>query len=166
MFFTVFGGAWLALWAHFAWTDPDVVYAIVAALAAALFAYVYRVYAANRPALLDLAGTAEEKRRSRLFHFINAGQWVVILVAGNVLANTGHGDLVVPAAMFVIGAHFIPLARLFRYAPHYLTGTALMAVAVMCPFVHPASDVGPIGYAAAGAILWASAARAVSRTRA
>lgn len=165
MFFAAFGGAWLALWAHFAFSVPLVAYGLVALLTASLFTHVYRVYAANQPALLAESGSPKEARKSRLFHMVNGGQWVVVLIVGNVLANVGRHDLVVPAAMFIIGAHFIPLARLFSYRPHLVTGAALMAVAVLCPFLQPWSGLGPIGYFAAGAILWASAVWAVRPSR-
>jgi hypothetical protein len=61
----------------------------------------------------------------------------------------------------VVGLHFLPLARLFRYRPHLLTGLALIALAILAPLAtgRPDNAWGPLG---AGLILWASAAWALS----
>jgi hypothetical protein len=85
------------------------------------------------------------------------GQWLVILVAGNVLANTGLGAWVLPMAMAVIGIHFFPLARLFRTPSRYVTGATLIAVAVAYPFIAVQGPADPIGCLLAGVVLWASA---------
>jgi hypothetical protein len=162
MFFTAFGGAWIALWAGSASGASLAVYVIVALITLVLFIHVYRIYALNQAALHAEQVGPEEARRSRLFHVVNAGQWLLILVLGNVLANLGRSDLVVPAAMLIIGAHFIPLGRIFDYKPHFVTGAALMATALLCPVLHSWSTVGPVGYLIAGAILWTSALWAVS----
>jgi hypothetical protein len=161
MFFTVFGGVWFALWARFTFAAPMPAYVPVALVTLGLLACVYRVYAVNQPALDAEKTSPAGARQSRLFHIVNAGQWVLILVVGNVLANLGRSDLVVPAAMFIIGAHFLPLARIFSYAPHFITGAALMVIALLCPRLNSWGGLGPLGYFAAGAILWASAVWAV-----
>jgi len=156
MFFTVFGGAWCALWVAYSFAHPVPVYFAVFVLTLALLVHVLSVFKAHKAALAQDAGSPEEARRARRFNIINGGQWAVIAVLGNALARAGHGDLVVPMAMFVIGLHFLPLARLYGYRPHYVTGAALMLVAVLSPVL------GAIGYLLAGLILWASAGWAVS----
>jgi hypothetical protein len=37
--------------------------------------------------------------------------------------------------MFIVGLHFFPLAKLFRHKAHYITGAALVALAVGYPFM-------------------------------
>ncbi|TFW03158.1 hypothetical protein E4K72_12845 [Oxalobacteraceae bacterium OM1] len=165
MFFTVFGGAWIALWISRTLSAPMMAYVPLALVTLALFAWVYRVYALNRPALHAEPRSPEDARRSKLFGMVNGGQWVLIFILANVLTNLGHPDLVVPAAMFVIGAHFIPLALLFGYRPHFVTGAALMAVALLSPLLHAGSTAGPIGYLMAGLILWTSAFWSISSPR-
>ena len=98
-----------------------------------------------------------KKKVSRLFSIINAGQWVVILIVGNVLANVGLSAWVIPAAMFIIGLHFLPLARLYSNPRHYVTGGALMLLAVAYPVLVPGGPSNPIGCLGAGLVLWASA---------
>ncbi|MDY0746679.1 hypothetical protein SNE35_19355 [Paucibacter sp. R3-3] len=165
MFFTVFGGAWIALWARFTLDAPLAAYALVALLTGGLLTYVYRVYTFNRPALLAEPASPADARRSRLFHLVNAGQWVLIVIVSNVLVNLGHPEWAIPAAMFVIGAHFIPLARLFSYAPHFVTAAALTVVALLSPALQAWSGAGPIGDLIAGLILWVSALYAVAWSR-
>jgi hypothetical protein len=61
-------------------------------------------------------------------------------------------------------AAYVPVARIFSYAPHVIAGTALMIVALLCPILNSWGGLGPVGYFAAGAILWAIAVYAVSRS--
>ena len=119
----------------------------------------YRRFMENQPALALEPKTPTTERRDRWFHIINAGQWVVILVVGNVLANSGRGVWVIPAAMFVVGLHFIPLAGLFQNPPHYITGGALMLLSAIYPGLLGPTNAG--GALCAGLILWASALWAV-----
>jgi hypothetical protein len=100
-------------------------------------------------------------RRSRNFHIVNAGHWLLILIVGNVLANLGYGDWVIPAAIFIVGLHFLPLARNFDNPPHHVTGAALMLLAVVYPLVAAGGPRNTIGCLGAGLVLWASAACAL-----
>jgi hypothetical protein len=165
MFFFGFGGAWLALWAYGEYGLQPAVLSLIAACTLALFARAWLVHRSNAPALLDIANTPEERRKRKLFNYINVAQWALILVIGNVLSNIGLRDFVLPAAMLVIGLHFLPLARLFAYPPHFVTGAALMALAIAYPLLAPSgprSGLGPLG---AGLILWCSAAWAIRLER-
>jgi hypothetical protein len=162
MFFAVFGGLWLGLWAHTEYPDSLVSLLGVAGLAALLLVAAYRVYRAHAQGLKALAQAPEGRRRARMFNLVNAAQWSVIGVAALVLSQTGHATLILPAAILIIGLHFVPLARLFAYPPHYLTGAAMMVLACVYPLLAPEgpdSDVGALG---AGLILWLSALWAIS----
>jgi hypothetical protein len=111
---------------------------------------------------LETEKDSPQKRRvGRLFNLINAIQWVVILVGGNVLANIGLREWVIPFAIFVIGLHFIPLARIFANPPHYATAAALIMVALAYPWLLPGGPNSPIGCLGTGLILWASAMWAI-----
>jgi hypothetical protein len=161
MFFFAFGGAWLCLWAFSSLASPWPAAIVVAIATVALLALAHRVYRAHAAAG-QTAETPEAKRRSRLFNIVNAAQWVLILVVGNVLANMGLSDWILPAVIFIVGLHFLPLARIFANPPHYLTGCALMLLAVVYPLLSPNGANSPVGCLGAGLILWASAAWAVS----
>lgn len=66
----------------------------------------------------------------------------------------------------VLGLHFIPLAWLFANWPHYVTGAALLVLAVVYPQAASLGPLDPVGFFGTGAILWASAAWATRRFQA
>lgn len=165
MFFCVFGGAWLALWAHGAFAAPLVAYALIGVATLVFFSIVLGVYRAHAPALKAEPESQAKRRRSRGFHLVNAGQWLLIVVVANVLANIGLVPWIIPAVIFIIGAHFLPLAKLFEDPPHYVTGLAMMLLATVYPWMAAAGACSPTGCLGAGIILWSSAAWAITRTR-
>jgi hypothetical protein len=162
-FFALFGGAWLALWNYRAAPTRFWVYGLIAAGAVAILAAArarYRRYAA---AATELAETPVQQRRQRWFHIVNAGQWVMILIVGNVLANLGLGSWVIPAVILIVGLHFLPLAWLFSNTVLYATAAAFIALAGVYPFVAPGGPADPVGCLGAGLILWFSAVLGLAR---
>lgn len=162
MFFSVFGGMWLVLWTHRAYADRAAILAGVIAAAAAVLAIACLRYRRFRSTALATARSPEKKKADRIFHLVNAGQWIAIVVIGNVLANTGRPDWVIPAAIGIVGLHFLPLAKLFSNPAHYVTGAALLLLALAYPRLAPAGPADPVGCFGAGVILLASALWAVS----
>jgi hypothetical protein len=159
LFFIAFGAAWLALWAYAEFKPPWLEFAAIALGAVALSWHALGVYRDNKPALAALQGTPQEKRRSRWFNIINAGQWLVVFALASVLNRAGLGQFILPMVIAVVGLHLLPLARLFGYAPHYVTGTLLTVwPLVYTATVGPGSSLGPLG---AGIVLWCSAAWAL-----
>ncbi len=90
----------------------------------------------------------------RQFRAINALQWIVAAVAVVVLHRLGLAVWTVPALMLIVGLHSLPLARVFHYRPHGLTGAVLIATALVYPLVSPAGPAAPSGSAVAGTTLW------------
>lgn len=161
MFFSVFGGAWLALWLYRGiglFSSPLIV---VVAGTLGILALAVRQYKQNQAAHAAEADTPEKKKADRLFSIVNITQWVVILVVGNVLANIGMGNWVIPAAILIVGLHFLPLAKAFGNPALRLTGAALILIAVTYPFMAPTGPASPVGCLGAGLVLWGSALRAV-----
>jgi hypothetical protein len=162
-FFAIFGGAWLALWNYRAAPARFWVYGLIAAGAVAILAAArarYRRYAA---AAAELAETPVQQRRQRWFHIINVGQWILILIVGNVLANLGLGAWVIPAAILIVGLHFLPLAWLFSNPVLYATAAGFIALAGVYPFVAPGGPADPVGSLGAGLLLWLSAVVGLTR---
>ena len=162
MFFAVFGGMWLGLWAHSEFPESAGSLLVIAVVTAALLAAAYRAYKANALALKAIAQTPESLRKSRMFNLVNAGQWVVIVVVALVLFQIGYAKWILPAVVLIVGLHFLPLARLFAYQPHYLTGAALVLLACVYPFAAPEGPQSAVGALGAGLILWLSAVWAIS----
>jgi hypothetical protein len=162
MFYFAFGGAWLEYYGfQIAGKSPVVIVAIALVTAALLFA-AYRRYQQHRPALAAVVPSPEQKRADRVFNIVNAGQWVVILVAGNVLVNLGLSSWVIPCVILIVGLHFLPLGYVFANPPHYITGAALIVLSVAYPFLATQGPASPTGCLGAGLILWVSALWAVT----
>jgi hypothetical protein len=159
MFFSIFGGAWLTLWAYSEFRPPWLPIAAIAIATAMLFGWAWRTYQLNKPALAALEGTPQQRHKSKWFNIINAAQWSAIFVLANVLSHRGLDRYIIPMIIGMVGVHFIPLARLFSYRPHYLTGVLLVAWPLAYVALRgPGSSAGPLG---AGIVLWCSAAWAI-----
>lgn len=162
MFFSVFGGMWLAGWAYNSHASTFA-FILNAAIALTLLGTAVSIYRHHAAALKAEPETPQRRRAMRIFHIVNAGQWIVMFILGNVLANLGLAMWTIPMIVFVVGLHFLPIAHVFRHPVHYVTGAALCAFATIYPLVAPAGPVDPVGFMGAGLILWASAAWAMKR---
>ncbi|MGH8444014.1 MAG: hypothetical protein ACREVL_02050 [Solimonas sp.] len=161
MFFAAFGTAWLLLGAFRGLARWSLAVLPIAIAGAVLLSFAYKRYARYRRSMEVLEGTPEKRRIGRLFNFINAAQWVAIFIVANVLANIGLADWGIPAAIIIIGLHFLPLARLFENPGHYVTGAALVLIGAAYALLKPIDPVDALGCAGAGLVLWASALRAL-----
>ena len=162
MFFAGFGTAWLCWGDMILRGGGNWTLGLVLAAGLGLAIAAVRQFAANRSALAGRVSTPQARRAARIFHWVNGGQWVLIVVLANVLNNTGLDAWMVPMIIAVVGLHFLPLAAVMRYRPHYVSGLALLLLAVVFPFIAnggPRSGVGPVGV---GLILWASAVFALT----
>ncbi len=93
----------------------------------------------------------------RTFNRVNAVQWIVVAVVAFALARL-HLDAYIPSAITaIVGLHMFPLARLFRYPPHYATGAILVAWAAASAVLVPVEQLQGIAALGTGAILWFSA---------
>jgi len=127
MFFSVFGTAWLIWWCLE--TYGASFRALAAIIAGGGFLFFLSLWMRLRRVSDEGSRSAEHIGTRRKLVAINVIQWVAI----------------------------VPLAVIFQYRVHYITGLALIMLAVVYPFVAvggPASAVGPLG---AGLILWLSA---------
>ena len=156
MFLSGFGTVWMVWWCLERVGVAVPLLLLIVLVGGLLLTLAIRQYRANRAALAAEAGTPESKRMQRAFNLVNNGQWIAITVAALVLANTGHAAWIRVAIIFVVGAHFLPLAAVYRYRWHYLTGAVLMLVAAVYPLATPQGPLNPIGLLLTGLTLWAS----------
>lgn len=161
MFFSVFGAAWLVLWSNRTFGLHFPVLGLVATGSLVLFGCSLMRYRENREALAVEAELPHSRRAGRIFNMVNAAQWILIFVMINVLTNIGRAAWIMPAVMGIIGLHFLPLAHVFSYRPHYVAGCALMLLAGLYPLLAAGGPADPIGCLGAGLILWSSAAWAL-----
>jgi hypothetical protein len=157
MFFSLFGGVWIAIWAVQSFGVRLELCLPIALIALGIFALAWRRFQENKQAHAEEANTPEKQKADRVFNIVNAGQWVLVLLAINILKNTGHASWTMPAIVGIVGAHFLPLAHVFKYAPHYLTGVVIMLWGFGYAFLTPAGLNSPIVFLGTGLILWVSA---------
>ena len=155
MFFSVFGTAWLIWWCLE--TYGASFRELAAILAGGGFLFFLSLWMRLRRVSDEGSRSAEHIGTRRKLVAINVIQWVAIVITVNTLANSDHRVWLAAAIIVIVGLHFLPLALIFQYRVHYITGLALILLGVVYPFVAvggPASAVGPLG---AGIILWLSA---------
>jgi hypothetical protein len=157
MFFAIFGAIWMAIWSQRAFGLRWAILAPIAVGALAIFAFAWRQYERNKSAHAAQANSPQQKKAGRIFKIVNITQWGAILIVGNVLANVGLTDWVLPSAMLIVGIHFFPLAKAFGNTQLNYAGGAMVLLAIGYPFVVAGGAANPVGCLAAGLILWVSA---------
>jgi hypothetical protein len=119
------GGAWMVAALH---TLPHVWLFAWDLLPASLLVVwgVSLIRASNRMRESEPAPTAAELAAEsavgKRFAWIFGGEGVAIFIAVNVLANIGKSAFLLPTIGVIVGLHFLPLARLFRYSLYYWSG--------------------------------------------
>jgi hypothetical protein len=110
-----------------------------------------------RSAPVRLSHMVDYSRLNRRFRLVNILQWVAIISWIAFLNVIQQVEWIVPGIMLIVGLHFLPLARLFAWPAHYITGGALCLLALSYPFLTAQGPASPVGPIFAGLILWASA---------
>jgi hypothetical protein len=91
---------------------------------------------------------------SRSFYIVFGTEFILIFVLDMIAINVLHRpDLVPFFTSIVVGAHFVPLARIFHTPSHALFGTAIVVWCVICWFAFPA-EIGEYSCLGTGVILW------------
>lgn len=162
MFFFFFGGAWISLWAYQTFNNRVVSVMLVIVTTLILTFFAFRKYHLFKVDQAVESLSPAKRKADRNFYIINATQWILILVVGNVLANIGLSKWVIPATIFIIGLHFLPLASVFTNRYHLITGSGLILFAIIYPYIAPGGASDPVGCLGAGIILWISASWAIA----
>jgi hypothetical protein len=155
--FSVFGAGWLIAWSQKTMGKAPVFWAAIALVGLAILMVAIKQFKRNQEAHAAEAESPESKRAARVFNWVNIGQGIAIFLALNVANNIGHPEWFIPAFIFVVGLHFIPLAPVFKAPRHYVVGFALMLLAVAYPLLAKGGAADPVGCLGTGLILWASA---------
>jgi hypothetical protein len=100
----------------------------------------------------------ESREVKRTFTRVNMVQWLAI-TAAIVLFNAIHKqEFLTPAITFIVGAHLVPLARLFSHSTHYVTGGLLMFWATVIAIAFPPEIMPSVGALGTAVLLLVSAA--------
>src|SRR6185437_9412825 len=134
LFLALFGGLWMiAAMNTLSWVwlvACDFVPASLLALRA-----VSLIVSSHELAGLEPAASDQERQQSRAvgrrFGLVVAIEFGVIALAANLLAARGLSDWTLAAIGFIVGAHFIPLARIYRFRLYYWTGAAELALCAL-----------------------------------
>ncbi|TWT01613.1 hypothetical protein [Planomicrobium sp. CPCC 101079] len=133
-----------------------------------LFILGMRVFASSKHAAVRKSPESKSRdKKIRLgFNLTFAAEIALIALAAFVLGNAGYMEWFFPVMCFIVGAHFFPLAFLFREKVHYITGTLLcLLAAATVLFLPQSATIGSyqitawaavVGFGAA-LILWATA---------
>lgn len=153
MIFTGFGSLWLVLALYTREILSVTSVAGIVLIAAGLFLLSIRLKREAR----RFPRTPDDPRIGRVFHIVNAAEWAACFIVAQTLHHF-HLDLwTVPAIAGIVGSHFFPLARLFGYPLHYVTGSLMVLWAVGASVFAPVEHVQSITAMGAGIILWCSA---------
>jgi len=139
---------------------PAWAYGLVAVLVLGLTAFAVARLVSSRslpPAADPVAASREGKRMGIAFGVTFTVEFVLIALVAVLLDNAGHSLLIPVAVALIVGAHFLPLARVFRLPFYYVTGLLCMACALGVLLL-PAESVRllVLGLSVA-AVLWVSA---------
>ncbi len=164
-FFAVFGGVWVALGLYAAEQLSVVsVLMVVAGTLALLAGAAYLSRQSER-----FPRVANNPKQGRIFGWVNFIQWAAIAILVTSLGKMHLEHYVTNGIALIVGLHMLPLARLFRYAPHYFTGVVMVAWAVATVWIVPAESLQSVTAIGTGLLLWLSAAAtlglALMRTR-
>jgi len=159
MFLSLFGATWLC-GGVYAYAGVNVrLLALIGTASLLMTAWAIAIFRARRRAFAGTGDAAAGKRVRKGFMIVNAVQWTLIGLAVLLLNLTGHVAWILPAVIWIVGIHFFPLARLFRYPGYILTGLGLVGVAVLT-LLYGGELEGGIAptLLATGTILWLTAA--------
>lgn len=158
---TIFGG-FGAAWVAMGMASAGVPVRVGLAVVLPVFVLIAFLGSTVRRRLPKYAGpeSAKKKQMMRAFYMVNIAEWVAIFGVVNLLRNLHLDALVIPSIVMIVGAHFIPLARIFHAPQHLKTGIAMMVCAAVAVAL-PVSVRDTAECLSAGLILWVSAAGAL-----
>ncbi len=84
------------------------------------------------------ADARHSKRVGMWFDIIFGLEGALIGAASTICGATKYFDLFFPVMALIVGAHFFPLAHLFRVRIHYIAGTLLCLLAAVTLLMVPA----------------------------
>ncbi len=152
IFFAAFGTLWIALAlyareslrpASLAWLAMILIVLLVMAR------WVYR-QAGRFPTLPG------NPAQTRTFNRVNLIQWIAVALTAFTFSRLHIDAYVLSAITAIVGVHLFPLARLFRYRPHYFTGGLLCAWALVSALAFPLDRMQGLTAIGTGILLLAS----------
>ena len=153
IFFSAFGTLWIALALYARESFRPLPLAWLAMILAVLLAMaIWLIRQAHR-----FPTVPNNPAHGRAFSLINTVQWIAVALTVFTLIRF-HFELYIPSAITaIVGLHMFPLARLFHYRPHYVTGGLLCAWAAASALFLPLDHIQDLTSTGTGIVLLASA---------
>jgi hypothetical protein len=152
LFFTGFGAIWLLLGLYAKERLSPSTLSLLACGTAALAGGAFFLLRTAR----TLPRMPDDPAMARAFKWINILQWVAVGLVAFTFARFRMDAYVVSAITAIVGLHMFPLARVFRYPMHYVTGTALLGWAAASILFFPKDELQGSTALGTGLILWLS----------
>ena len=153
LFFAGFGALWIGLALYIKEILTAASLSFVALDLAVLLAMAcWLLREANR-----FPAAAEDPEKGRKFNRINIAQWIAVAVVAFSFARLHIDAYVMCGITAIVGLHFLPLARLFHYGMHYVTGSVLVVWAAASAILVPAEHLQGTSALGTGIVLWVSA---------
>jgi hypothetical protein len=132
-FMTFFGAIWWLMAAGYA---EDARAAMLIVGAAVVTVLVWQIVRLRRSAnSLNAHRPDHWEVRQRTFSWIGAAEGIAIAIGAIVCGTIGHPEWIPVWCMFVVGVHFLPLARLFDVPLYTITGVMLALGALLAAIV-------------------------------
>jgi hypothetical protein len=164
-FFAGFGGVWMLLGLYAA--GQFSVVSVLMVLSCVMVLLAGAAYLSRRAERFPRV--ANDPAQGRMFGWVNFGQWIAVAIVVIGLGRMRLDHYVINAIALIVGVHFLPLARLFHYALHYVTGALMVVWAVATVWLVPAESLQSVTAMGTGLLLWLSAGAtlgmALARTR-
>ena len=100
---------------------------------------------------------AEDPKIRRTFNLINGAQWLAVAVVVVSFVRLHLDAYIMCGITAIVALHFFPIARLFRYWVHCVTGIVLLGWALLSAMLVPVEHLQGTSALGTGIILWASA---------
>lgn len=162
LFLALFGGFWMVA----ALNDQTFVWIATCVLLPGSLLVIRSIsilLTARQARSLEPPITAEDAAQARgigrQFGLVFMLEFGLIAVAANLLAHYHRMDWILPAIALIVGAHFLPLARVFHYSLYYFTGGIEIAASLGIGWgmrAHPAAAEAVLGLVM-GLSLWLTA---------
>lgn len=158
IFFVLFGAAWLWLGLYNAGWLRGWMIALIVIVVLLLMVPSAVILRRTAPTVRQSMDVVRKAKIRRVFGVVNGIQWTAVFVASSLLARFHREVLIAPAIALIVGLHMFPLANLFEYGWHHVTGALLVLLAVLATwFDRTAQSMNVIVCVGAGIILWLSA---------
>ena len=158
LFFIGFGSLWLSTGLSALHRLNSVSAGGVAIIALALAMPAVRLLRRAGKASQLATSVAEQAKVKRVFRIVNIIQWSGVVAAAILLTIFQLQLFIVPAIATIVGLHLFPLARVFHYPLHYVTGALLLLWSAGVVLALPQEKLPSVGALGTAAILLVSAA--------